>query len=324
MTDPLLPAVAAFIPRDRVMAIVQETRPFPPTGVALIADISGFTPLTEALTQGLRPDEGAEELTRALGAVFTPLIAEIHAFHGSVIKFGGDALIVWFGRPHRGHRQTTIRRALTAAWRMQQAMAAHGQVPTPIGPVTLRMKIGLAYGRIRRFRLGDAALGYEDALVGDTLDRMAAAEHHAEPGDIVTDAPTLDLLGDDAVVTAWREGFAVVARPRRPARPFPWPPILWPAGPPDALAQRLAPYVPGPVYETLRAGRAQVAELKPVVSLFVQFHGLAYDTDPAVGDKLQRYFVTAQQIVARYGGRLNRLITGDKGSLIHVIFGAPR
>ncbi|MCA9973167.1 MAG: AAA family ATPase, partial [Anaerolineales bacterium] len=112
--------------------------------------------------------------------------------------------------------------------------------------------------------------------------------------------------------------------PRRPARPFPWPPILWPAGPPDALAQRLAPYVPRPVYETLRAGRAQVAELKPVVSLFVQFHGLAYDADPAVGDKLQSYFVTAQQVVARYGGRLNRLITGDKGSLIHVIFGAPR
>ena len=30
-----------------------------------------------------------------------------------------------------------------------------------------------------------------------------------------------------------------------------------------------------------------------------------------------------QEIIHRYGGRLNRVITGDKGSLLHLIFGAP-
>ena len=71
------------------------------------------------------------------------------------------------------------------------------------------------------------------------------------------------------------------------------------------------------------SGRTQVAELKPVVSLFVQFHGIDYDSDPQIAERLQAYFALAQQIVARYGGRLNRLITGDKGSLLHIIFGAP-
>lgn len=334
MSFPLLPALAAFIPRDRVDAILtpqslrpqslRPRRPFAQDGIALIADISGFTPLTEALTQGLKPDQGAEELTRALESVFTPLIAEIHAFQGSVIKFGGDALIVWFGRAAWGRRTAVARRALTAAWRMQQVMQQHGQVPTPLGPVTLRMKIGMAYGPTRRFRLGLPEYGYEDVLVGATLDRMAAAEHQAEPGDIMLDTGMLSWVQQDVTVAAWREGAALLGELRRPARPSPWPPLYWQADDAPALAPALAPYVPAPIYEALLAGREQVAELKPVVSLFVQFHGLDYDADPAVGDQLQTYFVAAQRVVYRFGGRLNRLITGDKGSLLHIIFGAPR
>ncbi len=176
--------LAAYIPRDRVEHILHG-RPLAPSGVALIADISGFTPLTEALTRGLRPDQGAEELTRALGSVFTPLITEIHHHGGSVIKFGGDALIVWFGRAPRQTPRTCIRHALTAAVAMQAAIATHGRITTPIGPVILRMKIGLAYGPIRRFELGLAEYGFEDAIAGATMDHMAAAEHHAEPGDIM-------------------------------------------------------------------------------------------------------------------------------------------
>jgi class 3 adenylate cyclase len=172
--------LAAYIPRDRVEQILHG-RPIPATGVALIADISGFTPLTEALTHGLRPDQGAEELTRALGSVFTPLITEIHRQQGSVIKFGGDALIVWFGRAPRQTPRMIIRHALTAAVAMQEAIAIHGRITTPIGPVVLQMKIGLAYGSIRRFELGLAEYGYEDGIAGATMDEMAEAEHHAQP-----------------------------------------------------------------------------------------------------------------------------------------------
>lgn len=324
MTVALLPALAAYIPRDRVEHILRPDTLLPEEGVALIADISGFTPLTEALTQGLSPDQGAEELTRALSGVFTPLIAEIEAFRGSVIKFGGDALIVWYPREHGVRRAAVIRRALTSAWRMQQAIRIHGQVPTPIGIITLKMKIGLTYGSIKRFNLGLPQYGYEDVLGGATLDRMAEAEHHANSGDIMLDRATLAALPEAITVAEWRDDFAVVGRLLRPARPKPWPPLQWHPRAEKALVERLIPYVPPQIYETLAAGRAQVAELKPVVSLFVQFHGLDYDADPEIGPKLQTYFSTAQQAAVRYGGRVNRLITGDKGSLIHVIFGAPR
>ncbi len=324
MTSQLLPALAGYIPRDRVERIITPGTSLPEDGIALIADISGFTPLTEALTHGLSADAGAEELTRALSGVFTPLIAEIHAFRGSVIKFGGDALIVWYPREPRVRRSAVVRRALTSAWRMQQAIKVHGQVPTPIGTVTLKMKVGFTYGSIKRFNLGLVEYGFEDVLGGDTLDRMADAEHHAEPGDIMVDDATLDLLPGVVTANEWRDNYAVVGQIDGFARPKPWPPLTWDKTREAALIEQLIPYVPQAIYETLATGREQVAELKPVISLFIQFHGIEYDTDPEVGEKLQTYFTTAQEVIARYDGRLNRLITGDKGSLIHVIFGAPR
>ena len=54
----------SYIPRDRLQAMVDGV-PVPETsvGAALFADISGFTPLTEALARALGPRHGAEELT---------------------------------------------------------------------------------------------------------------------------------------------------------------------------------------------------------------------------------------------------------------------
>ena len=147
-------ASAAYIPRDRLENIKSAEHHLPLDGVALISDISGFTPLTEALARGLSADEGAEELTRALNSVFTPLIEQIHAFRGSVVKFAGDALLVWYGREPGLRRADVIRRALTSAFQMQQAMESYGRVSTPLGVITLQMKIGLAYGTVKRFSLG--------------------------------------------------------------------------------------------------------------------------------------------------------------------------
>lgn len=324
MPPDLLSALAAYIPRDRVATILDPDATLAHDGVALIADITGFMTLTEALTQNLRPDQGAEELTRILERVFTPLIDEVHAYGGSVIKFGGDALIVWFGRRRRGWRSAVIRRALTAAWKMQQVMKARGSLSTTVGAVALEMTVGLAYGPVTRLSLGLPEYGYEDVLVGATLDHMAAAEAQAQPGEIVVDAPALAHVPDAVTESRWRGDFAVITRLLRPSQPNPVPALPWPADSDQALVDSLAAYVPRPIVETLQAGQRQVAELKPVLSLFVQFHGLDYGTDLEIADKLQTYFATAQQVVARYDGRLNRLITGDKGSLLHIIFGAPR
>ncbi len=65
-------------------------------GAALFADISGFTPLTEALARELGPQRGSEEITRHLNLVYDAVIAEVHGHGGSVIGFSGDAITCWF------------------------------------------------------------------------------------------------------------------------------------------------------------------------------------------------------------------------------------
>ncbi len=75
MSGSLIP----FLPQDRRRAIARaETLPDHTQGTALFADISGFTPLTESLTQSLGAQRGAEELTRQLNRVYAALISQVH------------------------------------------------------------------------------------------------------------------------------------------------------------------------------------------------------------------------------------------------------
>ena len=84
--------VDAFIPEDRRAALAAGlSLPARTCGAALFADISGFTPLTEALAHRLGPKRGAEVLTQQLNLVYSALISAVEAWQGSVIGFSGDA-----------------------------------------------------------------------------------------------------------------------------------------------------------------------------------------------------------------------------------------
>ena len=79
----LLSTIAAYVPPNIVRSVLTETSPEPPceatverfSAAVLFADISGFTPLTEAL--GQKGSEGPEELTRLLNRYFSWMIAFI-------------------------------------------------------------------------------------------------------------------------------------------------------------------------------------------------------------------------------------------------------
>src|SRR4051794_20632246 len=93
----LMDALLAYVPQDRRAALATG-HPLPDhcTGAALFADISGFTPLTEALTTALGPRRGGEALTDQINAVYAALIAPVDRYGGSVIGFAGDAITCWF------------------------------------------------------------------------------------------------------------------------------------------------------------------------------------------------------------------------------------
>src|SRR4026209_114998 len=89
--------LGTYLPQDRLRALIAGlSLPDRSFGSAIFADISGFTLLTEKLTQTLGPRKGVEALSRQLNAVYGALIDQVESYGGSVISFAGDSIIGWF------------------------------------------------------------------------------------------------------------------------------------------------------------------------------------------------------------------------------------
>jgi class 3 adenylate cyclase/tetratricopeptide (TPR) repeat protein len=303
---------------DRRLALAQGRElPERTYGVALIADISGFTPLTAVLAQQLGPQRGAEELARQLNRVYGAIIAEVHRFSGSVIGFSGDAITCWFD----GQREP---QAGAAAFAIQEAMNQFATIPTPGGTtVSLTIKVALAVGTARRFLVGDPQHGVLEVLAGATLERMAAAESVAAPGEVLLSPELVEPLGDHITVDTWREDeqgrqFAVVRATAQRVAPDPW-------DEPGPLDNEIArAWLLQPVYERLQRGQGEfLTELRSTTALFLRFSGIDYDRDEAAGTRLDAFVRRAQEMIGRYEGYLLQLTMGDKGSYFYAAFGAP-
>ncbi|HSG42349.1 MAG TPA: hypothetical protein VLA72_04260 [Anaerolineales bacterium] len=119
-----------YLPQDRLRAIANGTSlPGRTSGSALFADISGFTPLTEALREKFGTRRGAEELSKVIKVVYGALIHELEHYGGSVIAFAGDAMLCWFDDAH-GHSPSC---ANAAALLMQNEMNTFAALSLPGG-----------------------------------------------------------------------------------------------------------------------------------------------------------------------------------------------
>jgi adenylate cyclase len=311
---------SAYLPIDRRRALARgEALPGEADGTVLFADLSGFTPLAEALARAYGPRRGADELIRQLNQVYGTLIAEVHRHGGSIIGFSGDAITCWFAGDDPGSRCL----AVAAALAMQQAIAASATIQIPKAPpITLAIKIAIVAGPVRRFVVGDPRIQLIDVLAGSTLERMDAVEQAAQKGEVLLDEATARLI-QDQVIGEWRTEngrcFAVHALADIPDLG-----ILPTLGEPTLAEEDARPWILPALYERMQGEQGQyLAELRPAVALFLGFDGIDYDRDPAAGDKLDRFVRRVQQIVHRLEGALIQLTTGDKGTYLYVAFGAP-
>ncbi len=304
--------LAARILHDPDRPLIGEGRQY--QAAVLFADISGFTPLTEAL--GKLGAVGTEELSRALSSYFTPLVASVHEWGGVVGKFAGDAMTLLFPGEHGPAH------ALACALAMQRQAERMASVNTRAGQFMLRMKLGAAFGPVL-----EAVVGYERraeyVFAGPPLDGAAEAEHHATAGEIVLHPSLLAAVPQGMLRTApLREGFhRLQGLDFGPSTP----PLSHLPLPSDEekVAQKLRPFLPLPVYRLLLDGRDLfIDEHRRVTILFVRFDGLDY-TSPQVIAPLQRYAEAVARRVSDYGGYLARLDMGDKGSKAIILFGAP-
>ncbi len=311
--------LTAYIPEDRRYALSMGI-PLPErsTGAALFADISGFTPLAKSLAEELGPQRGAEELVLQLNNIYGALIGEIQRFRGSVIGFSGDAITCWLDGDNG-------LRAAASALAMQEKMRQSGTITTPGGSViSLSIKVAIASGPIRRLLPGNPQVQIQDVLAGRTLEKMAAAEHQAQKGEIVVTEAVAQALDGQVVIADWREEdgerYAVLTGLLVPVVDDPWPDFHI-----DSLSDaEVRSWLLPPVYEWLSRGQSEfLAELRPAVSLFLKFTGIDYDDDPAAGEKLDAFICWAQSVLAHYEGSIIQLTIGDKGNYLYAAFGAP-
>jgi predicted ATPase/class 3 adenylate cyclase len=309
----------AYIPGDRRRALA-EGRDLPDRvrGAALFADLSGFTPLTEALAQELGSQRASEVLTGHLNRVFHAVIAELDRFGGDVIYFSGDAITCWLDADDGS-------RAAASGFAMLDAITREGGITTPGGSsFRLALKVAVAVGDARRFVVGDPEIQLIDVLAGGLIDRLADAEQLAEKDEVLLDPSALQSLGGRVKLRESRPlpdgtgSVGVVERlltpvsdsPRAPSRPLAE----------ELVRQWLLP----PVYERLSTGRGEfLAELRPAFPVFVNFSGIDYETDDSASEKLDEFVRAAQRVLASYGGSVLQLTLGDKGAYLYGVFGTP-
>ena len=283
----------------------------------LLADISGFTPLAEALARAGR--RGAEELSALLEARFSRMIGLVQAYGGDVAQFSGDAITALF--PLAGKDLAmAVWRAAACGWAIQGDIAASKVLRTSQGDFPLQVRIGVGAGPTLVAVVGSPRSGLRHLLAGPARQGAVRALGLGRPGEVVLSRAALRAAADRVTAIPTRWGYARLSSCQEPALP-----VLQAAEPrSDIQTETLAAFLPPDLGQRIQAGgRAFLGEHRYVVVLFVGFRGLDFALDLAVVERMRAYVAAMQAVIDRYAGYLAEIEVSDKGSLLLVFFGAP-
>lgn len=331
MTSPdFLEKLAAYVPMPVAQAIYHQpgsptepkARRFP--AAVLFTDISGFTPLSELLSQA--GPTGAEELTQLINQYFSQMIQIIRAYHGQVVKFSGDAVTVLFPAS-KISLALAARRAGDCALAMQAQMSHFSDIKTSRGRASLSMKVGVGAGEVLECSIGGALGRWEYVVAGDPLVQVASAEHFAQPGEIFLSPQVWAMVNRFFIGTQdqHHHGFIQLRRALEPLPELRPAKLHWERLAPQQREQArvaLECFVPGAIKARLHEQSEWLAELRRMAILFVGIGGLDYEAVEA-SQKLQDFLQATQEVIYRFEGSLGKVAVDDKGTILLILFGAP-
>jgi class 3 adenylate cyclase len=272
-------------------------------------DLSGFTSLSERLAR--RGRIGAEELTDVLDRVFGHMLSIAYQRGGTLLKFGGDALLLHFAT---GEHTT---QAACAAVEMREALRDAARVTTSVGRVALRMSVGIHTGTVHLFRVG--VTHRELIVTGPAATQVALMESAADAGEILLSPEAAQRLPRHAVGQA--KGPGMLLRWRRP----PVPPV-------GASSRRrvdhdtVAQCLPVVLRDALSAGPIEPEHRVATIG-FVKFEGidsLMADHGPdATAAALHELVRTVQEEAAVGGVTLLATDVDKNGGKLILVTGVP-
>ena len=226
----------------------------------VFADVSGFTRLSERLAR--HGSQGAEELVDVINTCFTALLAEAYGRGGSLVKFGGDAMVLLFYDQEGDQQHAT--RACRAAAAMRRRLREVGQSRAGDSPVVLRMSVGVHSGDYAMFVVGGSHR--EFVIGGEAATRVVDLEARASAGQILISPQTARMLPRSCVGAASGPGVLLARSPRS---------CDWsaPAGLPTPSEEVIERFLPVAVRAYLRSGSSG-AQHRTAAIAFLHFGGL--------------------------------------------------
>ena len=278
-------------------------------GSLAFVDISGFTTLTERLaTKG---KVGAEEMSDLLDASFASLLEEAYAYGASLVKWGGDAVLLLFEGPE--HALLACR----AAHAMRGAMRRTGRLRTSVGIVQLRMSVGVHSGSFDFFMGGSRH--HEMVVAGPAASTTAVMEQTADAGEIVISPQTAASLPTRCLGAVKGDGVLLRSAPQVDPRSRWWgalrdPEVIGSCLDPD-IRDHLLTDVGDSEHRQVAVGFLEVSGLDDL---------LVDRGATAVGDALHDLLVLVQEQCAHHRVTFWETDISRDGFKVMLVAGAPR
>ena len=315
--------IVAYLPASLLRAVADQPAVSLPwhleiEGTMVMADLSGFTALSERLAR--LGDEGAERLTDTINSFFERMLKTASRFGGDTLTFGGDAILLLFDGPEHATR------AAVAALEMLKQVDRAAAVEAGDGKVKIGMSVG---AHSDTFVLAAVGLADERAhlvVLGRGAELTALAEAQAERGQFAVSSTCRDLLPGDFTLAPigdyWRvDEVGACALPRLVFEP---PPVS------DEELRQVTPFLPAYARAAIGSGDETIQltpEHRRTVIVFVNILGLnevmeAPGVDAAI-EQLQAYSAMLTRLAARHQGFVVSSDIATKGTKLVVTFGAP-
>lgn len=307
-------ALARRLARDPSPWTAPQTETF--SAAVLFVDISGFTRLTQKLTQ--QGPAGVEELTRVLKTYFGQLIDLIAAHGGEVFKFAGDGLLALWLRAETAAPTAALAEATLRAAQCGLAIQANLHNFPAADQILLTSHIGLSAGEVTLRCLGGAFGHWEFLLAGDPVAQATLACAKAESGQCRVAGSAWELIEEKC------QGVGTLAsKDVRLVR------VQVPISLQNHIAPTLVPgmqpvlrqFISTAIDARLEAGQAGwIAELRQVTVLFINLPQFTHRTPLP---QAQTIIHTIQEALQRYEGSIKELDMNDQGTTVIAAFGLP-
>jgi class 3 adenylate cyclase len=281
-------------------------------GSLMHCDVTGFTAMNEALAS--MGNEGAEVMAKILNRFFERMLRIGEQWNGIQMKFGGDAMLLYF--PDAQHALCAAKCGLE----MQAAMKEFSKVKVNDGVCQLRMRIGIHSGRFYSVSLGHDKGLLHYLITGPDVNRAADVEPLAEPGQVVVSDETAQLIKDHSRLSITEhKGIWEVERAQALEVSHASSEVL--NAPHEVLERYLMPAVAN--------GKASglYGEHRRATIAFIYLFGLSELLERKGEDEALKqaneYIQMVLSIAERYGGSLLASDVAEHADKIVVTFGAP-